>query len=154
MRAGSPAGELIGGASISLPLPLLNRNQGGVATAKAQVALESARLDRQALLAKAQVERARTQVATATATATTLKENVVDKQQEMLSLLERAYDAGKLGVTDVLLRQRSVLNAQAAYVNALSDVAAARAQLAYATGALSSRVRSLSSSSSQSSSLD
>jgi cobalt-zinc-cadmium efflux system outer membrane protein len=142
-RQSGPAGEVVGGAGVSIPLPIFERNQGAIAAAKAGSKRERAELARTRAYAEAEVASADAAVAAALRAAEILKTRVVDKQAASLALLTKAYDAGKLGVTDVLLRQRSVLDAETAYVTALADLASARVRLASASGSLSARLDGL-----------
>jgi outer membrane protein TolC len=143
VRQGAPAGELVAGAGVVASLPLFERNQGGIASARAAGDRERAELARAQKVAAAEVAAAQAALAAAQRAAELLKTRVVDKQARGLELLRKAYDAGKLGVTDVLLRQRSALDAESAYASALADLAAARVRLAAANGALAGRVRAL-----------
>jgi len=138
-----PAGDVVGGAGVTVPLPLFDRNQAGVLRARANTGALQADLARAQLVADAEVAVARAQLAAFEEAADTLKTRVKGKQHATLELLEKALRAGKLGVAAILLRQRFVLHAEASYVDALADVAAARVRLAFASGALSHRIATL-----------
>lgn len=135
-----PAGEVIGGFGMSVPLALFERNQGGIRSAQAQEDVRRAELTRAELRANAEVVVARAQLTAFERAAKALKVRVKSKQQENLRLLQQAYVAGKLGASDLLLRQRFVLDAEAAYVAAVADVLRGRVRMAFASGALSAHV--------------
>ncbi len=130
-----PAGDVVGGAGVTVPLPIFDRNQAGVLRARASTGALRTELARARLVADAELAVARAQLAAFEEAAETLKTRVKGKQSATLELLEKAFIAGKLGVADVLLRQRFVLDAEAA----LADVAIARVRLSFASGALSQR---------------
>lgn len=137
---GGPAGELIGGAGVSVPLPIFQRNQGAVERAKAEAEVARLSLIRTQRVATAEVVAAAAQLRAMQEAERTLKTRVLEKQEASLALLKKAHQAGTLGVTDVLLRQRSLIEAEAAYVNALADVSVAHLIHDVATGSLSAFV--------------
>ncbi len=130
-------GEYLAGAQLTVPLPLFERNQGDIARAEAQLnrakAVRAARL----LAAAAEVETQSARLEAALAAARGLESSVVATTEETLSLLERSFEEGKIGITDLLLRQRTLLDARADYMDAIADARLAEIDLELAAGRLS-----------------
>lgn len=119
------------GAMISVPV--LNRNQGEVAAARAehaeaQSAYEAARLAAEAELAAARTrdEHAKQAVAAYTGTQTLARQN--------LTVVGQSYELGRLTVFDVLAEQRRYLDVERAYTEALRAAYEARTALNRALG--------------------
>ena len=106
--------------NISIPLPLLDRNQGGV-------------LEASHLIAKAQEERNAAEVSIVTAMheayqtlstdfveATTLRDDILPGAQRAFDAVREGYREGKFGYLDVLDAQRSLFDAQGQYIDALA----------------------------------
>ena len=137
------SGEWLGGIGLSVPLTLFERNQGRLAGAEAAKSLARRRQSRAQRSADVEVAVARAKLAGMTRAEHALRTRVLDRQSDNLTLLRKAHRAGKLSVSDVLLRERTLLNAEAAHVEALANVAAARLELGFATGELSTHTEAL-----------
>lgn len=121
-------------AGASVTVPLLNRNQGEVAAARAErgaavVSYEGARLAATADIAAARVldDRARAAVRILSTGARTLA-------RQNLSVVGQSYELGRATVFDVLNEQRRYLELEAAYSDALRAAFEARTALRRALG--------------------
>ena len=119
------------GAMISVPL--LNRNQGEVAAARAEragaaSAYEAARLaaDTEFAAARALDQHMRQAVSAYTGAQTLARQN--------LSVVEQSYELGRVTVFDVLAEQRRYLELERAYTEALTAAYEARTALNLALG--------------------
>lgn len=128
------ATDQIKGLTLTLPIPLFNRNRGEVAEARAEVDRVSA----EELVAKLEVRR---EVADAVATyqaahraADSLQDLVVATLEENLALLQRALEAGKIGASNVLILRREFVEGQRQLIEVLSEAWVARIGLDLATG--------------------
>ena len=116
-------------AGIRIPLPLFTRNQGERASTRAARERLGAVRDglrrsieseaRQALLA---YERARSSLKL-------YDGEVLRALEESLELLQRALDAGAVGLPEVILVHRELIEGQEGYLNARVELALARADL-------------------------
>src|SRR6185503_4653794 len=122
------------GAMVSLPI--LDRNQGETAAARAERASAAARYDAARLAAGAELAAARAQDARARqavglyagATRTLARQNV--------SVVAQSYELGRVTVFDVLAEQRRYLEVERAYTDALRSAFEARTALDRALGGL------------------
>jgi len=141
LRVGVYAGreggaETLIGARLSIPLPVVSRNQGGVAEADA--ALTRTRAERRAARLRvtrevvSAAERYRAELAALKA----LKERVVGTTAENLALLKKAFEAGKSDWTDVLVMQRALFDARRALVATSAQARRDRLRLDVAAGTL------------------
>ena len=120
--------------TLSFDLPIFNRNQAarGVASARAnQAATELAAAMRRA---DQDVRLAAERLAAAMEAAHAFEGEVVVGAEENLTLSTRAYEAGKIGLAELLLMRRSAMEARREHIEALTDLAEAEAELARAVG--------------------
>ncbi len=118
----------------SIPLPLFQRNQGGIATASANLHLREAELslsrqrtENETASAKARLRAAREGVAI-------LGTDVLPQLEQNIALMRRAFEAGERGVADVLLVQRSALEARHDIHDALLELGLAGVAVDSAVG--------------------
>ena len=126
--------ESIIGGGLAIPLPLFDRNQGAVAEARAgerrseaEQGLSSIRIEREVVTALAELE-------STSATAAGLRAQVVGTLEENLSLLQQAFESGKVAGTEVLIFRQQFRDSQVELVEALASAALARIQLDAALG--------------------
>jgi len=118
----------------SLPLPLLNRNQGGIAEARAQIE-------------KTQNQQRATEVQLTTALAiayeeledafiqiTEYRKSVLPQVEEAYRLSNEGYEAGRFGYLEVLDARRSAAEARSQYLDALIRYHKAVAEIEGLTG--------------------
>lgn len=120
--------------TLSFDLPLVNRNQAGRGVAgarfvQAQRALEAAerRVSQEVRLALARLEAARD-------AARAFEGEVVRAMEENLRLVATAYQAGKIGLFELLVLRRDALDARRGRIRAQEDLVSAEAQLLRALG--------------------
>jgi cobalt-zinc-cadmium efflux system outer membrane protein len=120
-------------AGAMITVPVLNRNQGEVAAARAEhagaeAAYEAARLaaDAERAAARARDQRARQAVRAYTGAQTLARQN--------LTVVGQSYELGRVTVFDVLAEQRRYLDVERAYTEALRAAYEARTALNRALG--------------------
>jgi cobalt-zinc-cadmium efflux system outer membrane protein len=124
---------LVGGASITLPLR--NRNQGGIAAARAEHAGAEARLEAVRAAADAEVAAAAAQD-TRSRQALKIIEGAVALSRRNLDVVRQTFELGRATITDVLAEQRRYLDLQATYNATLRTTYEARVMLLRARGDL------------------
>ena len=119
---------------LSVPLPVFNRNQGGIAEAHHR--LEKARAEREAAAAavRAAVAAAYGELAAAHEQATRLREDVIPEAQGAFDGARAAYRQGAFRMVDVLDAQRTLFDLRADYVAALETFHVQAAELERLTG--------------------
>jgi cobalt-zinc-cadmium efflux system outer membrane protein len=107
--------------SVTVPLPFFNRNQAGIGRAlaerdRAQIEREAALRNGEALVRELwqRLQLLQTRVGR-------LSNSVLPRLDENLSLSSKAYQAGELGILQLLLVNRQVLDARRDYLEALGD---------------------------------
>jgi len=105
---------------ISVPLAIFDRNQG--ASYEAVKRAEKARDDHQAARGRvlSELQQASSQLAVARSSAQTLQTTVLPAAQQAYAAAKQGFEAGKFGFLDVIDSQRSLLQARARYLSALS----------------------------------
>jgi outer membrane protein, heavy metal efflux system len=123
---------LLGG--IALDLPLFNRNQGprGVAAARSEQAERA--LEAVERRVAQDVALAVSRLSLAEEASQAYEGDVVRAMEENLKLVTTAYQAGKVGVFELLVLRRDTLEARRGYIEASQELLAAHAELERALG--------------------
>ena len=111
-----------GALQVTLPIPIWNRNQGGIAQAghealAAERALDKLRLDLQQRLA---VVFQRYQ--TARAQADRYSQSILPESRESLDLVRKSYSAGEYDFLQMLVAQRTYSQTELSYIDALQEM--------------------------------
>jgi outer membrane protein, heavy metal efflux system len=97
------------GGGIALPLPLWNRNAGGIAAAQARTRV--AELERTALqqAVTSEVANTVTELQRLRASLQLFQETILPQSQENLALLRQAFTAGEVGIVPLITEQRAFI---------------------------------------------
>ena len=121
-----------GGVRISLPV--FNRNQGGLAAARARQGGASQALEARGLAAEAEVAAARSREAAARRALAIYSAAARALALKNLDVVRETYQLGRATLFDVLNEQRRFLDFESGYTDALVEAFAARTALQRATG--------------------
>jgi cobalt-zinc-cadmium efflux system outer membrane protein len=127
-------GRDIVGISVSMPLPLFDRNQGEIARAKADAVRLAAERETALTQALADLDQALATYAAARRKAMLLRETFVPKAKEARDRTETAYRRGGLSLLDFLDAERTFRTTSLAYTQSLGDYWTAFYQIEAATG--------------------
>lgn len=115
--------------TLSVPLPLFNRREGDLDRARAEMAKHQAqveltrrRIEKEISVALQQVEDSRRIVAR-------YAEAILPQQERNFDLLREAYAIGEIRITDVFVGQREFIESREAYLETVSGLNAATAEL-------------------------
>lgn len=128
--------DVIVGGGLSMPLPLFDRNQGGIAEAQADTQRQEASLRRGELELAREIATAYELYTSATASERAFEQRVVGSMEETADLLQRAFDAGKIGFTEVVVLRRSLIEARVIAVETRARAAQAGVVLDVAMGTM------------------
>jgi outer membrane protein, heavy metal efflux system len=106
---------------VSVPLPLFNRNQGSIVEARHRLAKAEAERRAAEVRVTSALSDAYKALATAHAEAVSLKANVLPAAQSAFDGINEGYRLGKFGYLDVLDAQRTLFDARARYLQAVTD---------------------------------
>jgi cobalt-zinc-cadmium efflux system outer membrane protein len=112
--------DSIAGVQVGLPLPIWNRNQGGIRQAEAEITAARRNADRVELDLKRRLAIAFQAYTTARSQAEIYATQILPKAQESFELVQRGYTLGELGYLDYLSAQRTYSQTNLAYLDALS----------------------------------
>jgi cobalt-zinc-cadmium efflux system outer membrane protein len=122
-------GKPDGGLAVSIPIPVFNRNQGGVARAQQELvaasrAVTQLELDLQNRLAPTfeRYANARNQV-------TRYRDVILPAAEESLSLTRKTYTAGEANYNALLIAQRTYSQTQLGYLDAVRSLRIAEVQI-------------------------
>jgi cobalt-zinc-cadmium efflux system outer membrane protein len=124
------------GFGVGLPIPLWNRNQGFVATGEALTRRASLTRSATELRVRTEVEQAARAYAAASEEARIFEVDVLAPARQNQDLLETAYRAGRIDLTDLVLLRNQLLDAELGYWDAWLTLRTAWIDLQSATGSL------------------
>lgn len=119
---------------VTVPLPLFNRNQGGVLRADAEHRAAIARANTAELLARLEIQQALNAVEANQARVEYIEREHLKNARESVDLTLAAYKLGEGNLIDFLDAQRSFRETQRIYNRALFDQRISRFELAIALG--------------------
>ena len=122
-------GDTVAGVQVSLPLPLWNRNQGGIQEASQEVVAARRNVDRVELSLRERLAAAFRQYADARYQVGMYFGEILPKARETLDLVATGYEAGEVGYLDLLAAQRTYFQTTLAYIDALRDLWQATLQI-------------------------
>jgi cobalt-zinc-cadmium efflux system outer membrane protein len=106
---------------ISVPLPLFDRNQGGILEASRRLDKASDELRAAQVRVLAELARAYQRVAAIEGEIKTLRNALLPGAQSAFDAAVKGYELGKFGFLDVLDAQRTLFQARTQYLRALAD---------------------------------
>ena len=107
------------GLGLSLPVPLFNRNQGGIAQAEVSVQVAEAELQKTMIQVENQVDLAYVNLLQTRRLVETYLGGVLDDARSTLTIVERAYERGGATIIDLLDAARTSRTIQQNYIEAL-----------------------------------
>lgn len=123
---------VLGGVRFSIPI--FNRNQGPRHRARATLGRLRAEQSARRLAVESEVRRAYTDYMQASSALRLYDAEVLRAQEEILSLLQRAFEAGEVGYSDLIVVQREALEGREGLLDVRLKLARARAALLAAAG--------------------
>jgi outer membrane protein, heavy metal efflux system len=124
-------------ASLSVPLPVFDRNQGNIAAARSEIQSAEARRNRVLANTQAEIANARAALAAAEARVIALEGSGIGQAREALRLAQLSYRAGKSSLIELLDAQQAYASTQAELIAARRARAEAQATLARQAAAAS-----------------
>lgn len=114
--------DTVAGAQATLPLPLWNRNQGGIARAYGELVAARRRLEMVELRLQRDLADEYQAYEFALARTATIRDEILGRAQETLDTTLRAYEAGEVTFLDFLTAQRTYFQANLEYLDALGQL--------------------------------
>jgi cobalt-zinc-cadmium efflux system outer membrane protein len=135
-REGAPAGleETIVLGTLSLPLPLFQRNQAARATARAEARIADAERGAFGSQLENRLEQNRTAVLAAAARVRTYGREILPTFEENLRLIQRAFELGEIDILQVSVARERFLRIQTDALDAYTDYFQAVADLEASIG--------------------
>ncbi len=115
--------------TLSVPLPLLNRRQGDLQRARAELKKEEASVELTRRRIEKEVATAYQQVQASRRVTETYAGRILPDQDRNFRLLREGYDLGQFTLTDVLVGQREFIEAREPYLDAAASLNASIAEL-------------------------
>lgn len=119
---------------VSLPLPLRNRNEGGIAEAEAAVARSEARVEQTRNELALELSDAWTRLAAAHETHRLLRAELIPAAVEQFEAVRDALELGRKSYLDLLESRRALNQARNRAIEVLGDYHSARAEIEALTG--------------------
>lgn len=122
--------DAIAGVQIGMPIPIWNRNQGGIGEARHELTAARRRLDAVELDLTAKLADRMRQFEAAKAQADAYQSGILRRADENLDLVKQSYEAGESGYLELLTVQRTYFESNLDYLATLGEVNQAVQQLA------------------------
>ena len=114
--------DTIAGIQVGIPLPLWNRNQGGIRQAQAEITEAVRNVDRVELNLNRRLADAFRQYTDAHVTASNYASDILPRAQRTFELVQRGYKQGEVGYLDVLAAQQTFSQTNLVYLDALGSL--------------------------------
>ncbi len=111
--------DTIAGVQVGIPLPIWNRNQGGIRQARAEVTQAARNVERVELNLNRRLADSFRQYSDAHVTATTYATDILPRAQRTFDLVQQGYTQGEVGYLDLLAAQQTFSQTNLAYLDAL-----------------------------------
>jgi cobalt-zinc-cadmium efflux system outer membrane protein len=115
-------GRTDGSLTLGLPLPLWNRNQGGVFQAQFQVVEAERALERLELNLQNRLAPIFERYSNALNQVSRYRDGILPAAKQSLDLTRRLYDGGEAGYTQLLIVQRTFAQTNLAYLEAIRQL--------------------------------
>ncbi len=115
-------GDTLTGVQVSIPLPLWNRNQGGIRQARAEITQAARNVERIELHLQQRLADAFRQYSDSRITVETYAEEILTRAERTLDLVQQGYAQGEVGYLDLLTAQRTFSRTNLAYLDALGNL--------------------------------
>ncbi len=116
------SGYTIAGAQIGMPIPIWNRNQGGIRQSQAEVTEAVRNVARVELDLKQRLAAVFQDYASAKVTAETYSRDILPRSQRTLDLVQQGYQQGEVGYLDLLTAQQTFSQTNLAYLDAVGKL--------------------------------
>ena len=114
--------DTIGGIQVGIPIPLWNKNQGGIRQAQSEISAASQNIDRVALDLKNRLATTFRDYSNAHSQAETYSTKILPRAQQTFDLVRQGYSQGEVGYLDLLTAQRTYAQTNLAYLDALNSL--------------------------------
>lgn len=127
--------SFLGGyASLNVPLPLFNRQQGEIAKAQAEIITNENRINATQFNIEIGIQKAILAISTRQQLLENYRENLIPQSQEIVRLVDLAYRKNKAGLSDVILARQAFQEIRHEYLEHLEEAWHAWASLEQETG--------------------
>jgi len=126
--------EDIAGGGLSLPLPLFNRNPGGVHAGQSRVAMAELGVQETALRIKQEVQTSLEDLSLAASEVEAYERQILPRVAESLEAIRQTYLLGEADLAEVILLRKELIDAERGYLTALSSYYSAAFALEAAMG--------------------
>ena len=114
--------DTVASVQVGAPLPLWNRNQGGIARSAHEVTAARRRFDAVTLRLTQDLATTFQQYEAAQANAEAYREGILERAEENMGLVKQAFSAGEASFLDLLTVQRTYFESNLDYLQALREV--------------------------------
>ena len=126
--------DRLSGGALNIRIPVFNRNQGRIAEARAAHRQTLAETEATELQVRQEVAASLARYQASRAASLSLQQQVLGTLDENLELLQRSFEAGKTGWTDVLVFRREFVDIQRDYITTVTNTRLAGIELDLASG--------------------
>ena len=118
----APADDVVTGLQVGVPVPILNRNQGAIRQARAEIAAAERNIERLELELRERLAGAFKQYADSRFEVEKYSLEILPKAKQTLDLVTRGYRQGEVGYLEQLTAQKTYFQTNISYIEALRDL--------------------------------
>ncbi len=115
-------GDTVAGVQVGMPIPIWNRNQGGIRQSQAEVTEAVRNVARVELDLKQRLADVYQEYASAKVAAETYRGEILPRSQRTLELVQQGYQQGEVGYLDLLTAQQTFSQTNLAYLDAVGSL--------------------------------
>jgi cobalt-zinc-cadmium efflux system outer membrane protein len=129
IQSDNSTGTSNGSLLVSLPIPLLNRNQGGIRQAESEVVAAERAVQRLEFALQRRLAPVFERYLSGRNSVENYRDGILRDAQESLELTRQGYEAGELNFLSLLTAQRTYFQANLGFVEALCEMWTASAEI-------------------------
>jgi cobalt-zinc-cadmium efflux system outer membrane protein len=118
----APTDDVVTRLQVGVPVPILNRNQGAIRQARAEIAAAERNIERLDLGLRERMAHTFQQYANARFEVQKYSGEILPKAKQTLDLVTRGYRQGEVGYLDQLTAQRTYFQTNISYIDALREL--------------------------------
>ncbi len=118
----APTDDVVAGLQVGVPVPILNRNQGAIRQARAEIVAAQRNIERLELELRERLARTFKQYADSRFEVEKYSVEILPKAKQTLDLVTRGYRHGEIGYLDQLTAQRTYFRTNMSYIEALREL--------------------------------
>ena len=122
VQHGSVSGDTMANVQVQMPIPLWNKNQGGIEQARSEITAAQRNISRVELDLRQRLASVFQQYSDARYQVVEFSEEILPKAKQTFELVTRGFEKQQVGYLDLLTAQRTYFQTSLSYIDAVRDL--------------------------------